>query len=79
MGGQGLANLQNAFLHAGAEYVITSLWKVDDEGTRWFMDYLYQFLLEEGDVRRAFKKAQDKLRETHPSPFYWGAFVLVER
>jgi CHAT domain-containing protein len=30
------------------------------------------------DKREAFKAAQSQLREKHPQPYYWAAFVLID-
>lgn len=78
--GEGVYGLQRAFLSAGAKYVLMSLWKVDDEVTRFFMQYFYESWVKDQDVRKAYRFAQKKLREAdYTSPYYWGAFVLVSR
>src|SRR5262249_7608447 len=43
-GGEGLLGLQRAFQVAGAECVVASLWKVDDEATRLLMETFYHNL-----------------------------------
>ena len=75
--GEGIYGLQRAFLLAGAQSVICSLWRVSDEATRTLMVHFYRFWLGSRDVRKAFQQAQQELRKTHPHPFYWGAFVVV--
>lgn len=85
--GEGVYGLQRAFLSAGAKNVLMSLWKVDDVATQWFMQYFYESWAKDqlsspdgsGDVRKAYHYAQQKLRQDYPSPYYWGAFVLVGR
>ena len=77
--GEGVYGLQRAFLVAGAKRIIMSLWKVDDQATQLLMTSFYKNLTISNDVRGAFKKAQQALKQSHPEPYYWGAFVLVER
>jgi CHAT domain-containing protein len=79
--GRRVYGLQRAFLSAGAQYVLMSLWKVDDEVTNYFMQYFYEAWAKHQDVRQAHHYAQQKLRTSkrgkYNSPYYWGAFVLV--
>jgi CHAT domain-containing protein len=79
--GRRVYGLQRAFLSAGAQYVLMSLWKVDDEVTNYFMQYFYEAWAKHQDVRQAHHYAQQKLRTSkrgkYHSPYYWGAFVLV--
>ncbi|HAS44249.1 MAG TPA: hypothetical protein DCS93_27470 [Microscillaceae bacterium] len=75
--GEGVYGLQRAFLSAGAKNVLMSLWKVDDQATQYFMQYFYESWAKDEDVRKAYRTAQRKLRQEYPSPYYWGAFVLV--
>ncbi|HAS46773.1 MAG TPA: hypothetical protein DCS93_40185, partial [Microscillaceae bacterium] len=77
--GEGVYGLQRAFLSAGAKNVLMSLWKVDDVATQYFMQYFYESWVKDQNVRKAYRYAQRKLREDYPSPYYWGAFVLVGR
>ncbi|HAS39470.1 MAG TPA: hypothetical protein DCS93_03285 [Microscillaceae bacterium] len=77
--GEGVYGLQRAFLSAGAKNVLMSLWKVDDTATQWFMQYFYESWAKDQRIRKAYHYAQRKLRVDYPSPYYWGAFVLVGR
>ncbi|HAS39475.1 MAG TPA: hypothetical protein DCS93_03310 [Microscillaceae bacterium] len=77
--GEGVYGFQRAFLSAGAKSVLMSLWKVDDTANQWFMQYFYESWAKGQDVRKAYRYAQRKLRVDYPSPYYWGAFVLVGR
>jgi CHAT domain-containing protein len=75
--GEGVYGFQRALIIAGAGSVMMSLWKVDDAVTRELMIKFYQLWMDGSTVRDAFRKAQQKIREAHPDPYYWGAFVLV--
>lgn len=77
--GEGVYGLQYAMQIAGAENLIMSLWKVDDQATQKLMVYFYSAFIESNDIRSAFKMAQEQLRELYPQPYYWGAFVLMGR
>lgn len=75
--GEGVYGLQRAFLVAGAETLIMSLWKVDDEATQQLMTNFYTNWLKSGNKRTAFKDAQLQLKEKFSEPYFWGAFVMV--
>lgn len=78
-GGEGVVGLTQAFLVAGANGVLASLWKVDDEGTSTFMQSLYK-QAKQGNyrqsvqtVKRQFMKGAFGEKYTHP--YYWAPFV----
>lgn len=78
MNGEGVFGLQRAFLQAGADAVIMSLFKVNDEVTRKFMLYFYKHYLASGDTRKAFTNAKIQIKKEFPSPINWGSFLLIE-
>jgi CHAT domain-containing protein/putative sterol carrier protein len=75
--GEGVYGLQRAFLVAGAETLIMSLWKVDDEATQQLMTNFYSNWIKTGNKQAAFKEAQLQLKTKFPEPYFWGAFVMV--
>ncbi len=80
-GGDEQLGLGRAFLAAGAESLVISLWSVEDNATNELMQIFYQRLLS-GDTKvQALRAAQCSLLH-HASPIYshpyfWAAFRLV--
>lgn len=75
--GEGVYGLQRSFLVAGAEAMIMSLWKVDDEATQLLMSSFYSNWIKSKDKQKAFKQAQVQLMAKYKEPYYWGAFVMI--
>ncbi|MDZ4806774.1 MAG: CHAT domain-containing tetratricopeptide repeat protein [Bacteroidota bacterium] len=76
--GEGVYGLQRAFLVAGAEAIVMSLWKVDDGATQQLMNNFYTNMMKNGDKQKAFKQAQQQLMTKFKEPYFWGAFVMME-
>ncbi|HLT74587.1 MAG TPA: CHAT domain-containing protein [Ohtaekwangia sp.] len=74
--GEGVWGLQRAFQVAGVRYIVMSLFKVDDEVTVTLMKEFYQNLMNGTDVLSAFRQAQMHVKNNHPRPVDWGAFIL---
>ena len=75
--GQGVYGLHRAFLVAGAETVIMSLWKVNDETTGALMEAYYQHLLAGQGRASALREAMRELRRTRPHPHHWAPFLAM--
>ena len=75
--GEGVYGLRRAFVLAGAETLVTSLWPVSDYVTREMMTAYYSGLragLGRGEALRHAKLAMLK-RPSRRHPFYWASFV----
>lgn len=75
--GEGVYGLQRAFLVAGANALIMSLWKVDDAATQQLMTNFYTNWSKSGNKQKAFKQAQLQLMTKYKEPYYWGGFVMM--
>jgi CHAT domain-containing protein len=75
--GEGVYGLRRAFLLAGAETLVMSLWPVSDYVTREMMTDYYRGLkagLGRGAALRQVQRAM-LLRKGRQHPFYWAAFI----
>ena len=78
--GEGVFGLQRGFKKAGANTLLMSLWKVDDDATQLLMTEFYRHYLAGTPKQEALHLAQQHLRATpsFSSPDYWAAFVLLD-
>jgi CHAT domain-containing protein/tetratricopeptide (TPR) repeat protein len=76
--GEGLTGLASAFLLAGSESVLVSLWNINDRSTARFMEFFYSSLSEGKSTSLALGEAKVKMINSgNGHPFFWAAFVLV--
>ena len=74
---EGVANIVNAFIEAGAQSVVSTLWAVEDRATAQLMIDFYRHLgHNEGKVESLRQAQLDLLRSGAP-PYYWAGFELV--
>jgi CHAT domain-containing protein len=77
--GDDWVGLTRAFLHAGANQVIATLWPVDDWATAALMASFYHAYGRNAHPRAALARAQRALLGAPATrhPFYWAGFALV--
>ncbi|MDW8283038.1 MAG: CHAT domain-containing tetratricopeptide repeat protein, partial [Myxococcales bacterium] len=75
--GQGVYGLRRAVMVAGAETLVTSLWKVDDEATRDLMTRYYRNLLAGRGRVEAMDEAAQYVRTRRPHVAYWAPFIVI--
>ena len=74
----GILGLLRAFLTAGAECVVASLWAVADRSTQELMVEFYDGLLRGQPIALALRQAMLKLKDDrrYGNPLYWAAFAV---
>ncbi len=70
-------SLATAFSGAGAQAVVSGLWRVDDEATELLFSSLYAALKAGRSPGEALQEAQNATRGRYPHPYYWAAFSLL--
>ena len=75
--GEGIYGLRRAFLMAGADTVVASLWPVDSPLTRTLMVTFYRNLFQRKTRADALREAASFTRLRQPHPYYWASFVLT--
>lgn len=78
----GILGLQRGFKKAGANTILMSLDKVDDEATRILMVEFYRNLMNGKTKRQSLKEAQQHLRKVengkYDDPKYWASFIMLD-
>ena len=77
--GDEFVGLTRAFMSAGSQAVLASLWAVDDRSTSQLMVNFYRRLPKDGKAG-ALEAAQQAMRldgGRYSHPYYWAPFVLV--
>lgn len=82
LGEDGVLGLQRGFKKAGANSILMSLWKVDDEATQILMTQFYKHLVSGKSKCQSLQSAQKDLKEYNGGKFnkpeYWAAFILLD-
>jgi len=77
----GVYGLQRGFKKAGANAIVMSLDKVDDEATRILMVEFYRNLISGKTKRQSFQEAQQYLRKVdngkYDNPKFWASFIML--
>lgn len=78
----GILGLQRGFKIAGANTILMSLNKVDDEATKILMVEFYKNLMSGKSKHQSFKEAQGYLRKVdngkYDDPKYWASFIMLD-
>lgn len=78
----GVYGLQRGFKKGGANTIVMSLGKVDDEATRILMVEFYRNLMNGKTKRESLKEAQQYLRIVdngkYDDPKYWASFIMLD-
>lgn len=71
--------MRRAFVLAGAQTQVMSLWSVSDQGTQVLMSNFYRRLKlgEERGAARRNARLEMLRRTRHRHPFYWASFILT--
>lgn len=75
--GEGVYGLQRALVVAGAQNLIMSLWKVNDEATMQLMKLFYTNWTGGEDIYQSLQKAQIQMMKENEEPYYWGGFIMI--
>lgn len=79
---EGVYGLQRAFKKAGANTILMSLDKVDDEATQILMVEFYKNLMGGKTKHQSFKDAQKYLRSVENGKYdnakYWASFIMLD-
>jgi CHAT domain-containing protein len=75
--GEGVTGLARAFLYAGSQGVVCSLWSVDDRETAAFMVEFYRALQAGRPAAAALRDVRRAMIEAGKAPLYWAPFVLI--
>ena len=77
VGESGVENLVNAFIEAGADTVVSTLWELADQPTSKLMTNFYAGLARHSRKVDALRAAQlEQLNEGLP-PYFWASFQIV--
>jgi CHAT domain-containing protein/Tfp pilus assembly protein PilF len=76
--GEGVVGLSRAFMYAGTDSVLVSLWSVSDESTYKLMVRFFEGLKQGKNKLTALKEAKNYLRTSgYDNPFYWAPFIII--
>jgi CHAT domain-containing protein len=77
VGEEGIANIVNAFIEAGAQSVVSTFWEVEDRATAQLMMDFYQHLGHNEGKADSLRHAQLDMLHSGAPPYYWAGFELV--
>ena len=77
----GIQGMARAFILAGAQAVLTTLWRVPDESAAIFMQFFYQYMMDGMESTLALRKAILSIRcfSKYSQYIYWSGYQLTGR
>lgn len=82
LGNEGIYGLQRGFKKAGANTILMSLGKVDDEATKILMVEFYKNLMNGKSKQQSLRDAQKYLRSVENRKYdktqYWASFIMLD-
>jgi CHAT domain-containing protein len=76
VGEEGVASIVNAFIEAGSQSVVSTLWELEDHATAHLMTTFYNHLGRHEEKAEALRQAQLEMLNSGSPPYYWAGFVL---
>jgi CHAT domain-containing protein len=77
VGEEGVASIVNAFIEAGSQSVVSTLWELEDHATAHLMTTFYDHLSHREEKAVALRQAQLEMLNSGAAPYYWAGFVLA--
>jgi CHAT domain-containing protein len=77
VGEEGVASIVNAFIEAGSQSVVSTLWELEDHATAHLMTVFYGHLGQREEKAVALRQAQLEMLNSGLPPYYWAGFVLA--
>ena len=77
----GIQGMARAFILAGAQAVLTTLWRVPDESAAIFMQFFYQYMMDGLESTKALQKAILSIRcfAKYSQYIHWSGYQLTGR
>ena len=81
MKADGIQGMARAFILAGAQAVLTTLWRVPDESAAVFMQFFYQYMMDGFKGSHALRKAILSIRsfQKYSRYIHWSGYQLTGR
>ncbi|HEY1805808.1 MAG TPA: CHAT domain-containing tetratricopeptide repeat protein [Terracidiphilus sp.] len=76
VGEDGVANIDNTFIEAGAQSVVSTTWQLEDHATTQLMVDFYGHLGRNEGKAEALREAQLDMLNSGVPPYYWAGFEL---
>lgn len=77
VGEEGVANVVNAFVEAGAQTVVSTLWQLEDHSTAHLMTVFYEHLGRAEEKGQSLREAQLQMIASGDPPYFWAGFEVV--